>query len=149
MALLAGCGTTVDVDSPHPTGAAVAQCRDLLDVLPDDLDGDDRADVRPSGATAAAWGDPAVVLRCGVPRPASLQPASHCFMVSGIGWYAEMGGRPYDGMSPPSDPVTFTAINRSTYVEVTVPPDRQPAGSVLADLAEPMTRATRPGRPCV
>ena len=33
---------------------------------------------------AAAWGDPAVVLRCGVPKPDALKRTSACFEVDGV-----------------------------------------------------------------
>jgi hypothetical protein len=38
-------------------------------VLPEQVEGQQRRDVEPAGPLAAAWGDPAIVLRCGVGPP--------------------------------------------------------------------------------
>ena len=40
-----------------------------------------------ASATAAAWGDPAIVLRCGVGEPASFDQFSTCQIVNGVAWY--------------------------------------------------------------
>lgn len=65
-----------------------------------------------------AWGDPPIVLRCGVSRPAQLVPASSALVVDVRGdsgqtveWLPVQDG----------DRTVFTTIDRPIYVEVSVP----------------------------
>jgi len=112
------------VPEPTPTGAAVEVCSSLMADLPATvLDHKQRA-VTP-GRFAAVWGDPAISLRCGVPRPPGLTAASECFEVNGVGWYAEQGSSGY----------LFTTIGRRAFVEVGVPSHYAPEANALVDLA--------------
>jgi hypothetical protein len=82
-------------------------------------------DTEPAVPYVAAWGDPAVVLRCGVPLPAEYGPDSRLLEVDGIGWL------PVDGEGG----TFFTAVDRAVHVELAVPDDYAPEADVLADLA--------------
>ena len=146
--LLAACTEPVQVDAPAPSGVAAGQCRTLVDALPDRVADQDARRVEPEDALAGAWGDPAIVLRCGVPAPAGLRPDSACFVVNGVGWFAEEDGRPVDGTQPVNGELVFTTIGRTAYVEVTVPPDYQPAADALVDLSAAV-QAIPEERPCV
>jgi hypothetical protein len=140
--MVAACGGDLDpveVDPPRLTGASAEPCERLVDALPDVLVEQDRREVSPINAAASAWGDPAIVLRCGVREPEALAADSPCYVVNDVGWLAEE--RP--------GAVVFTTIGRSTYVEVTVPDDYAPEAGVLTDLADPVQAATRELRPCV
>lgn len=68
----------------------------------------------------AAWGDPAIVLRCGVPEPAGFSNDAYasCLTVNGIDWY--LAGDSGDGASS-QRPITVTTVYRSPAIEVTVP----------------------------
>ncbi|MDQ4085520.1 MAG: DUF3515 domain-containing protein [Actinomycetota bacterium] len=139
LALLAAsaCGTgAVEVDGPARGPAA---CADLLSALPATVDGRPRRDVEPPDALAAAWGDPAIVLRCGVPEPPALTAASPCAEVNGVGWFAEQR----------ADGYRFTTIGRSTNVAVQVPYEYQPAADALVDLASAVRRTVPERDPCV
>ena len=125
-------------------------CAALLEALPDTVADDlSSRDVSPSDALAAAWGDPAVVLRCGVPRPAAMVRTSACFEVNGVGWLATQDGREVTGDAPVDGTLTFTTIGRAAYVEVTVPAmdDHQPA-DVLPALAGPIDQTIPDLHPC-
>ncbi len=136
--------------APDPTGVAAGQCKDLIAHLPQRVAGEEPHPVSPTQALAAAWGDPAIVLRCGVDKPGSLQPASSCFVVNGVGWFAaDRNGRPLTGTEPVDGAVVFTTIGRSAYVEVTVPPDYQPPADALVDLSDAISTATDDVRPCL
>ena len=112
---------------PSPTDRVQAMCGDLIDALPETVADDlDARDVDPSDALAAAWGDPAVVLRCGVPKPDALTRTSACFEVDGVGWLATQDGREVSGDAPVEGTLTFTTIGRAAYVEVEVPADGRP-----------------------
>jgi hypothetical protein len=61
----------VQVPVPAATAALVLRtCRDLLARLPNQLDkGVQRRPATPDPTRTAAWGDPPITLRCGVPLP--------------------------------------------------------------------------------
>ncbi|GAA2760434.1 DUF3515 domain-containing protein [Actinopolymorpha rutila] len=138
--LAAGCGEpTVRVEPPHPTGAAAAVCQALSSALPTKvLDGSARV-VQPSTPYAAAWGDPPILLRCGVDRPAKLRASSECLMIDGVGWFSERATRGY----------IFTTVGRDAYVEVSVPSAYQPPSNALVDVAAAVRKAVPVRTPCV
>ncbi|CAN5573389.1 hypothetical protein BH24ACT13_BH24ACT13_14520 [soil metagenome] len=135
MSAVAGCAPApVAVDPPAPEGAAATVCRQLAQRLPDTVDGLERRDVEPRTVTAAAWGEPPVVLRCGMPPPTGLHPTSELFVVNGIDWFAE----------DLSAGVRFTTTDRVANVTVTVPAAHAPEADVLVDLAGPVAAAVPP-----
>lgn len=130
----AGCSTgDAGPAVPHPSGKAAAACRALHERLPHRLFGQQRTSLDPDSAYTAAWGDPAIELRCGVPRPAKLTPGSEHYNptagaaeVNGVSWLLEKR----DGDH------RFTTTDRTAYVELTVPHSYdQPAGA-LTDIAK-------------
>jgi hypothetical protein len=133
LVLLAGCGAgAVQVPLPGPDPAAARLCAGLR--LPQKLHGQARRATRPESPLVTAWGSPAIALRCGVGRPAALLPTSQLVTVSGIAWFAE----------PTDRPVTFTAVGRQAYVEVTVPAtytEHSPPGDVLLELTDAIKAA--------
>ena len=132
-----GCGmTAVEVDGPT---RGPRECTGLLAALPATVDGQQRRDVEPAGALAAAWGDPAIVLRCGVPEPPALTASSPCAEVNGVGWFAEQR----------EDGYRFTTIGRAAYVSVQVPYEYEPAADALVDLASAVRRSVPEREPCV
>ena len=138
----------MDVGTSGVAAGSQEQCAQLVRRLPGTVDGQEQRAVSPDGALAAAWGDPAIVLRCGVARPSGLRHAS-CFEIDGVGWLATVDGVEVGADGPSDGPVTFTTIGLSTYVEVTVPDDYAPQADPLIDLAASISAATRVVRPCV
>ena len=133
--LVAGCGEgAVRVPVPTPDPAVARLCAGLR--LPETVLGAKRRDTSPDSPLTAAWGSPAIALRCGVPRPAALRPDAQLVTVNGVDWFGE----------PADRPVTFTAVARQAYVEVTVPRKYSPPGDVLIELGRPIT-ATIPTKP--
>jgi hypothetical protein len=131
----AACGDgAVQVPVPTPAPAAQRLCEGLR--LPEKVHGQERRDTSPSSPLTAAWGSPAIALRCGVGRPPELKPTSELGDINGVLWF----GLPVDR------PVTFVAVGRQAYVEVTVPPKYNPAGDVLIELG-PLIKATIPEKP--
>ena len=128
--LAAGCGGgPPEIDAPDLSAADAATCRDFVDALPDTLVG--HASVEATGDTeyGAAWGDPAIVLTCGV-DPVDLTDVPPCTVVDGVGWVVEES----DGST------TLTADGYRPRVRVVVPDDYdQPAGLVTA-LAGPVKK---------
>ena len=111
------------MDDPTPDPATAAVCASVMANLPEKVLDQGRRTVRP-GRLSAAWGKPAIVLRCGVPAPAALTQESECLEVNGVGWFAEQarGG------------MIFTTIGRPAYVEVSVPTTYAPESGALVDL---------------
>ncbi len=144
-----GCTSNVSVSAPTPSGSAASRCSQLLTKLPARVAGQSAQSVDPSTALAAAWGDPPIVLRCGVDRPAAQRPDSACFEVNSVGWFTQQDGRPFPGDQPVTDELVFTTIGRTPYVEVRVPPDYQPAADALVDVSSAVFSATKEQQPCV
>ena len=135
--ILAACQVSVNVDAYPTTKGSALDCRGLLNDLPPTVAGQKRRLVE--GTLAGAWGDPPIVLRCGVEKPPALKPTSTCHDVNGVGWLAE---RQSDGW-------LFTTIGRKLYVSVEVPSDHQPAADALADVADVVGRHVPVTRACV
>jgi Protein of unknown function (DUF3515) len=124
--LVGGCGFgAVDVEPFETAPGSEQACAALLDALPEVVSDAVRRDVEPASDHAAAWGDPPVVLRCGIALPGEYRPDTQLLDVDGVGWF------PVDGQGG----TFFTATDREPYVEVAVPDDYAPEAVVLADLA--------------
>jgi hypothetical protein len=139
---LSGCGAgdsdPVDVSAPPLTGADARHCAALEQELPSQVAELWSRDVATDGV-AAAWGAPAITLRCGVTDADGLGPASRCDMIDGVGWYAEDLG----------DGFRFTTIGRAVPVELTVPDDYAPEADAAVDLAPAIKRSVPLRQPCV
>ena len=121
-----------------PTGPDTAQCPAVVGVLPVRLDTLDARVVKPDSSLVRAWGDPAVVLRCGVPDPPHYDPTATCLDVNGVGWYAE----------PQERSVRFTSRWSAPRVEVSVPSAYAPEAGWLSTLSSTLKRQLHhPGCP--
>ncbi|MDI5968458.1 DUF3515 domain-containing protein [Streptomyces sp. SL13] len=117
---LAACGSDrQQVAAPRPAGAAARDCLALHRVLPKSLHGLTRRTTSPSSDFTAAWGSPAIVLRCGVPRPALLTPGSAGYDPNAEA--ADLGGVNWLPQTTHQVDVLMTTTGRQAYVEVTVP----------------------------
>lgn len=114
----------LDVQTPEVTAEADAACPGVMGGLPLILDDAQARPVRSASAYAAAWGDPPIVLRCGVTRPAGYVVGASTLVINGVDWYAEPG----------QAQTVWTTVDRGIYVEVTVPSFR--ASAPIATLAE-------------
>jgi hypothetical protein len=124
--LISGCGGgSIDVSPPSPEASAAAACETLAASLPDTVQDGERRETSPESDLTAAWGDPAVVLRCGVSSPAAYEPTAELVEVNGVEWFPEELERGY----------RFTTFGRSAFVEVTVPDRYRPEVNALVDLA--------------
>ncbi|WP_172382163.1 DUF3515 domain-containing protein [Streptomyces sp. MNP-20] len=137
----AGCSSTDDGGTaavPSPGAGVTELCRNLDERLPREVDGLDRRDPKPSSPLTAGWGDPAIILRCGVPRPAKMNdPEADGVTVNGVGWLLE---KRTDGS------FRFTTTLRKAYVEVTIPEQRTGDGvSPLTDFAVPVKKSIPEG----
>ena len=118
---------TVRVAAPPASAAAARSCPAFLATLPLTL------------TYVAAWGEPPVLLRCGVPRPPGFVVGAQTIVVNGVAWYPE----------PHGARTVWTAVDRPVYVEVTVPTGY--ASGPVAELSTGLARTLpatppRPGR---
>ena len=142
LAGLAGCSGGLRVPAPATSGTASAQCRALQARLPQTLLGRKRRSSTPASADTAAWGDPAITLRCGVAEPGPLNPASADYdpkslstvtiAVDGVCWLTQ---------STSGGGFRFTTVKQQTYVEVNVPGAYQGQSYPLPALAAPVQQA--------
>jgi len=144
VALLGGCGNgAVDVRTPALTGTPARTCTTLVEALPDTVDGARRRSVDPSEAPAAAWGDPPIVLRCGVPMPKEFNRFSSCQETDGVGWFI-----PDEQITGEPRPITMTTIGRAVNVEVSLPTEHWPPAAAMVDLADAVKKTVPQERPC-
>jgi hypothetical protein len=123
---------------PSPSAKASAICGRLYAALPAKVDGLTRHTLEPASRLTAGWGDPTVVLRCGVPRPEVLTPGAKTYdptsdaaVVNGVSWLTQaLQGGGY----------RFTTTGRKAFVEVNVPGRYAPEINPLADLAAAVRR---------
>lgn len=83
-------GTDEKVAVPVPDPRTAGYCAALHARLPAKVNGLPQHDLKPVSGLTAGWGDPPIVLRCGVPRPAADASASTDGVeVDGVGWSIE------------------------------------------------------------
>lgn len=127
------------VPAPAAEGPA---CAALLPALPADL-GDYRAAtlVEPVPPATRAWqrdeeaAEP-IVLRCGLDRPLEFDRASALQIVNGVQWF--------ELRDPAAASSTWLAVDRETYIALTVPDGSGP--TPLQEVSDAIT-ATLPERP--
>ncbi|WP_323793441.1 DUF3515 domain-containing protein [Nocardioides sp.] len=127
--LLAACsGGPVSVATPDLDGSDRAACEALVADLPDTLADELPREIEPVDALGAAYGDPAIVVRCGVAVPANFnQASSSCEVANGVGWFVA----PEEFIDQDAD-VTLTAAGYRPVVEVRVPGGYRPDGPAAA-----------------
>ncbi len=133
---LTACSGSVAVDPPAPSQASVeTACAALHAALPKQLAGGDQRATDPSSPLTAAWGDPAITLRCGTGRPPQLEPTSDLITVSGPAGSATVDWLPIEL----TNGYRFVSDGRLAYVEVDVPKAYAPEVNVLVPLSIPVS----------
>jgi hypothetical protein len=117
---------------PALTAAAQRACQDLVSALPTDLGDLPARPVDSPSPYVAAWGEPAVTLRCGVGRPPSFIATADVQQINGVTWFAEKRG----------GTTAWTVVDRPVYVEVLAP--AADASGPVARLSTAVTAALRP-----
>lgn len=114
---------TLDLDD-----ADRSACEAFIADLPASLADEPARDMEPADALGGAYGDPAIVVRCGVPVPADFdQTTSSCEVANGVGWYV-----PPEEFDDQSADVTLTAAGYRPIVEIDVPAEYRPDGPAAA-----------------
>jgi hypothetical protein len=134
----------ISVSPPPSNPAADAPCTALLGDLPTQISTSaGTLPGRPADSTSpyvVAWGNPAIVLRCGVPRPKALTVSSGALLilVDGVNFLPVRSGKV----------TVFTTVDRAAYVEVSVPTSyaQPPLGPIADGIAKAMKQVcTVPG----
>lgn len=129
---LAGCGGPVELATPELSTADAERCAALVADLPETLAEQPRVESEPDDAPGAAFGDPAIVLSCGVAEPDGFGPGASCEVADGVRWYL-----PEEQYGDEPRALTLTAAWDTPRLQVTVPATYWPQGgaAVMAALA--------------
>jgi hypothetical protein len=111
------------VEVTVPDGGADPACASMADRLPTLLLHQRRAPTSTSSPAVAAWGDPAIIWRCGVTPPGPT--TNDCITVDGIDWVVD----------PLDDGTGFVTYGRDPAVQVLVPTAYAPETFALPALA--------------
>lgn len=142
--VVSACSGAVQLDETAPSGAAATACERLVDAVPESVADQPRREVTPRGAYGAAWGDPAIVLRCGVGTPAGFDELSACQVTNGVGWFI-----PEEQITGEAAEILMTTVDRTPAVEVLIPADYFPPAGAMVDLAGPISSTTDQDDPCL
>ncbi len=117
------------VEVPPVTPESDEWCPAVMRTLPLELAGEQSRPVDSDSPFAYAWGEPPVVLVCGVDRPAGWVVGASAIQINGVQWHVDT-----------SDPDTtvWTTVDRPVYVEVSLPAgvDSAPVTALTPGLAE-------------
>ncbi|GAA1570139.1 MULTISPECIES: DUF3515 domain-containing protein [Kribbella] len=141
VTVLAGCSPgAAPVPVPLPAPEVAAACTSLVKALPDKVLDAKRRKTTPESPLTTAYGDPPIVVTCGVAAPTGTTEAlSKCFEVNGVGWFAKQVENGY----------IFTTIGRSVYFEVAVPSKYAPEANALTDVSDAVQKHDKLVTPCL
>jgi hypothetical protein len=100
------------VEVPPVTPQAEVSCPYLMAELPLELNGEPSRRVQSDSPFAYAWGEPPIVLLCGVDRPAGWVVGTSAIQINGVQWHVDT--------SDP-DSTVWTTVDRPVYIRVALP----------------------------
>jgi hypothetical protein len=116
---LTACSRPVAVQAPESS----PECAPVLSAAPIRLLGELQRETSPRGAAAIAWGDPPIVLVCGIDHEAP--PDAQVVSIDGIDWVAEV-----------TDAGTvFTMLSQRPTIQIRVPVDYRPEIDAVLEIA--------------
>ena len=127
------------VQVPPVTPEADASCPALMSTLPLELTGEPSRRVQSDSPYAYAWGDPAIVLVCGVDRPAGYVAGVSAIQINGVQGYVD---------TDDPDITVWTTVDRPVYVQVSLPAsvDSAPVTALTPQIAQALPyRDPQPG----
>ncbi|WP_432836064.1 DUF3515 domain-containing protein [Dactylosporangium sp. CA-092794] len=125
----------VPAEAPQLAPSTATVCRALIAQLPDPLGGLARRQVTSGPEQNAAYGEPPIVLGCGVPQP-DIPPDAQLLGLSNVCWYPDER----------SAETVWQTVDREVALRVVVPKGAD--GSWLVNLSAPIVAAvpaTTPG----
>lgn len=129
--LLTACASapTVTIENYRPIKPEL--CTKVISSLPGELLSQGRRPITDSSISSlvAAWGDPVIVVKCGITVPVDAQLAPDIVTVNNIDWrYEEL-----------SNGTRFFSDSLTTVIEIDVPKKYVNPTDVLVDLADPLS----------
>lgn len=119
-----------------PSSGSAPACELAGKAFPTEVSGMPRVDTAPTSPAVAAWGDPAVIARCGV---AAVAPTDvECLEVDGVGWIPQ----------ELSDGIRFTSFGTDPALEVLVPGTYAPEGLLLPAFSDAVRALPENGLAC-
>lgn len=135
-AALAGCSRGEVAVSPAPMAAEPA-CAQAAGRYPQAVAGAVRQPVAEEARdSAAAWGNPAIVARCGVEPPAP--STDRCLTIEGVDWVVE----------ELDDGIALVTYGRTPALEVLVPRRYPQSSDLVVDFADAAGALETTGRSC-
>ena len=141
---LAGCTGSVEIDSPDVDVETRSACARFLDVVPEKVSDERQRSTEPDDALGAAWGDPPIVVTCGVDMPEDFDAFSACEEVDGVGWFI-----PESAYTETDEDVSITTIGWSPAVRIDLPPEYRPPDDVLVEIGAAVKSTLTQTKPCV
>jgi uncharacterized protein DUF3515 len=116
------------VEVPPATPETDASCPALMGTLPLELAGEPSRRVDSDTPYAYAWGDPAVVLVCGVEPPAGFVVGVSALQINGVQWYVD---------TDDPDTTVWTTVDRPVHVQISLPAsvDSAPVTALTPEIA--------------
>jgi hypothetical protein len=110
---------------PQPDTATQVACVKVFAKLPIQLGTLTPRRTATDSSFVAAWGQPAIVIRCGVGKPAvfGTPQAAQLVDVNGVIWQPD----------PQKTETVYTTVDRSVYIDLTVPAGADQPLPLLAD----------------
>lgn len=132
--LASGCSSAVEVGVPGE--ADHGACAAASAHWPEQVNELSSTGTDPSDPAVAAWGEPAIIARCGMPP---LGPTENqCVVVDGVDWVAE----------ELDDGTRLTSFGRDPAIEVIVPEEHGPAPLLLPVFTEAVQELPRNDYAC-
>jgi hypothetical protein len=133
--VLSACSSS-GVEVAVPAAANEPACTSAALLFPSTVSGMERVATDPESPGVGAWGDPAVIARCGV--AAQAPTATECIEVDGVGWIpAQL-----------SDGTRFTSFGTDPALEVLVPSTYAPEPLLLPVFTEVVRALPANGLAC-
>lgn len=121
LAAITGCRSSVAVTAPALAGSPA--CQQVGALWPQTVSNQPVEQTSTDSPAVHAWGDPAIIARCGVSSPGPT--AQDCIDANGVDWVAHQL----------SDGYRFTTYGRDPAIEVLVPSTYAPEPLVLSAFA--------------
>ena len=130
--LVSGCSSSVEVAAPDDADSPA--CADV--VWPQTVSGHELVATSPKAPWAAAWGDPAIIARCGIP---ALEPTTlDCVAVDDVDWIVR----------ELSDGTAMSSYGTDPALEVLVPDTYGPGPLMLPVFSDLVRALPSNGRHC-
>ncbi len=141
LASSAACGA-LEVRRTEVTAAQRTACEALVEALPDRVSDQPRRETS-GNPLGAAWGDPPIVLRCGVPVPEDYTRFAGCQTVNDLDWFVPDEASEDQGLD-----AVLTTVGREPRVELVVPAERRPPVAAMVDVGDAIKAHTKVVRRC-